>query len=153
MLKVLNNDFLYEKDMHDIYSYFITFFLFILLCSTSFGEEVHEDDDPEVLFEVDNTDEEQDEASNDDDEPDVDEPPKKKKAKTVQTRQRWSKDEEAEIQKYFQQYLDTSTTPNGRACNKAKENSLQNGGHIHRRANHLIVKKISAMNHKPKQRH
>lgn len=63
-------------------------------------------------------------------------------------RQRWTDTEVEELRTYFKTYLDSGITPRGPACLKAKKMSQEKGGEIWRRANHLIIKKISNMNHK-----
>ncbi|XP_033758095.1 uncharacterized protein LOC117340444 [Pecten maximus] len=78
-----------------------------------------------------------------------DRPPLSKKPRL--SRQKWSAKEEEEIQTYFKTYLSSGTTPRAQACQKAKSKSLKNGGELHKRANHLIIKKISAINHKAKK--
>ena len=71
-------------------------------------------------------------------------PRKKPKMK----RQRWSEVEENEIKKYFATFLDSKTTPRSKQVEKAKKKSKEKGGEIHKRACHLIIKKISAINHR-----
>lgn len=88
-----------------------------------------------------------DEVLDEDDEKEMDEcEPRKKKMKT--TRKKWSCEEEKELKKYFSTYLETKTTPKYADCERIKKKSKLNGGELYERANHLIIKKISAMNHK-----
>jgi hypothetical protein len=74
------------------------------------------------------------------------EPIEKKKPATC-TRQRWKDDEVFELKKYFKEFMDTKTTPRGPFIELIKRKSRMAGGLIHLRANHLIIKKISNMNH------
>lgn len=63
------------------------------------------------------------------------------------TRQRWIDAEVCELCRYFNEFLDTKTTPMDSFVEKIKKKSRKNGGLMHMRANHLIIKKISNMNH------
>lgn len=82
-------------------------------------------------------------------EDEVEEQPQAKKKKAVRVKRRhWSKGEVVEIHKYFKSYLDAKKTPRSKAIEEAKEKSRKKGGILHRRENHLIIKKISALNHK-----
>jgi hypothetical protein len=64
-------------------------------------------------------------------------------------RQRWTDTEVEELRTYSKTYLDSGITHRRPACLKAKKMSQEKGGEIWRRANlHLIIKKISNMNHK-----
>ena len=107
-----------------------------------------EDQDPSALFDG-------DEASKDSEDSEdeifdaelTNQEPLRKKATT---RKRWTPEEEQELSKYFKKYLDTKTTPKGPACLKAKELSRKNNGAIYLRENHLIIKKISNINHSRK---
>ncbi|XP_060600852.1 uncharacterized protein LOC132754246 isoform X5 [Ruditapes philippinarum] len=74
--------------------------------------------------------------------------PEKKKRKKMTARQRWTDTEVEELRTYFKTYLDSGITPRAPACLKAKKMSQEKGGEIWRRANHLIIKKISNINHK-----
>lgn len=73
-----------------------------------------------------------------------------KKAKHSVARKKWSKTEMDELNKYFKSYLAAGVTPRGPDCEKAKLSSKNANGEIHKRQNHLIIKKISALNHKKK---
>ena len=74
--------------------------------------------------------------------------PEKKRKKPATSRQRWTETEVQELSRYFQRYLESGTTPRGKEIEKAKTRSLKNDGDIWKRTNHLIIKKISNMNHK-----
>ena len=74
----------------------------------------------------------------------------RKAAKPATARQRWSQAEEEEIIKYFKSHLDAGIAPRAKDCEKAKDKSRKASGQLHKRASHLIVKKISAMNHRRK---
>lgn len=63
------------------------------------------------------------------------------------TRQRWIDEDVCELRRYFNEFLDTKTTPRGPFIEQMKKKSRINGGLIHLRVNHLIIKKISNMNH------
>lgn len=67
---------------------------------------------------------------------------KKKKS----NRQRWTDKEIEEINIYFKKFLETGTTPRSVYIEKMKKTIKKNGGIVHLRANHLIIKKISNMN-------
>lgn len=69
------------------------------------------------------------------------------KMKKKQVRRRWVEEEVEELKKYFKEYLQTKTTPRNSDIEKKKKKIRTNGGILHLRANHLIVKKISNMNH------
>ena len=73
---------------------------------------------------------------------------KKRRMKINTSRQKWSVQEMNEIRMYFSEHLNSKTTPRSQEIEKAKAKSKVNGGLIHLRANHLIIKKISYLNHK-----
>lgn len=92
------------------------------------GEEVYEEERMEVEFE---------------------------NAKTGKTgkrkRQHWTVEEMNEIECYLGIFLNSLKTPSMKDCVKAKRESLKNGGQLHKRHWHLIVKKVSAMIQKKKK--
>lgn len=63
-------------------------------------------------------------------------------------RQPWTAVETSELKKYFKTFLDSKVTPSSKEVRKAKEKSKEKGGQLHARRDDLIIKKISAMNHK-----
>ena len=63
------------------------------------------------------------------------------------TRKRWTNDEVKEIKLYFKDFLKSGTTPRSAFIDKIKQKSKTSKGVIHLRENHLIIKKISNMNH------
>lgn len=73
----------------------------------------------------------------------------RKKVKKT-TRQRWTDDEVKEIKEYFKDFLKSGTTPRSTFIDRMKQKSKVNKGVIHLRENHLIIKKISNMNHSKK---
>ncbi|XP_069120721.1 uncharacterized protein [Argopecten irradians] len=83
----------------------------------------------------------------DSDDDDGNEEEEQKKATKKPTRQRWSDQEVAELNRHFQNYLQTKTTPKRADIDKTKKAIIKQGGILHKRANHLIIKKISNMNH------
>lgn len=60
----------------------------------------------------------------------------------------WTKKEVAEIHEYFGDYLKSKTTPGKREVVKKLERMSRKDCECSRRDPHLIIKKISAMNHK-----
>ncbi|XP_060571742.1 uncharacterized protein LOC132729920 isoform X2 [Ruditapes philippinarum] len=74
--------------------------------------------------------------------------PSKSKKKN---RQRWTEKEVKEIHLYLGKLIESGKTPSKKDCVKAKQQSLKNGGELHRRYWHLIVKKVSAMIQKNKK--
>ena len=60
----------------------------------------------------------------------------------------WTKKEVAEIHEYFRDYLKSKTTPGKREVVKKLERLSRKDCECSRRDPHLIIKKISAMNHK-----
>ncbi|XP_060085228.1 uncharacterized protein LOC132564597 [Ylistrum balloti] len=91
---------------------------------------------------------EEDKADDDDDEEEeeCDEEKEKNKNKNHR-RQKWSDKEVSELRKYFPTYLETKTTPKRADIDKIRKVIRRKGGILHQRANHLIIKKISNMNH------
>lgn len=77
--------------------------------------------------------------------------PEREKKKPLAKRNRWTQKENAEIQKYFAKHLSVKKAPKRDDCLKAKQASLKAGGELYKRPWHLIVKKVSAMNHSKKQ--
>jgi hypothetical protein len=75
------------------------------------------------------------------------EPDWEKKSSTKR-KTRWTPTENAEIHKYFAKHLSDKKAPNRADCLKAKQASLKASGELYKRPWHLIVKKVSAMNHK-----
>ena len=75
--------------------------------------------------------------------------PKKEKPLT---RQKWVEGEVAELRQYFKEHFKAGTTPRSQEIDKVKKMSKESKGLIHNRANHLIVKKISNMNHSQRRR-
>lgn len=71
-----------------------------------------------------------------------------RKAPPAPARQKWDAVETAELRKYFKEHLEAKTTPRAKEIDCKKKKSLKNGGKLHMRRNDLIIKKISAMNHK-----
>ena len=63
-------------------------------------------------------------------------------------RQLWTSVEKGEILKYFKEYLECKTTPSSVKVRKAKKKSQKKGGQLYKRRDDLIIKKISAINHK-----
>lgn len=110
-----------------------------ILSSISGNEEIEE----ETLLDPDYP---HSEGSSDEEEP------SSKKRKVTFKKRRWTKKEEEEINLYFASYLKSGTTPRAAACEKAKAKSKRDNGEIHKRENHLIIKKISAMNHSKKRK-
>lgn len=107
-----------------------------------YQDEVEDTEEDQVeLDEEDTADSEGFEEFNDTKQP-------KKIAKPSVKRQKWTQKELEELRLYFKSYLDNKITPRSHTVDKAKAKSSTAGGELHRRANHLIVKKISALNHK-----
>ena len=71
-------------------------------------------------------------------------------AKPRKTRKRWTDAETEELKTYFKDYLSSGTTPRAAFINQMKQKSRKQNGFIHLRQNHLIIKKISNMNHAQK---
>ncbi|OWF47136.1 hypothetical protein KP79_PYT07144 [Mizuhopecten yessoensis] len=63
------------------------------------------------------------------------------------SRQRWTAAEMKELKEYFSDFLKTKTTPRQAVIEKMKKKSEKANGVLHLRANHLIIKKISYINH------
>ena len=105
-----------------------------LLCSDMYFLPFRDDDDP-VRFLDETSDSEEDEA------------PKAPKARAP-PRQKWDAVETAELRKYFKEHLEAKTTPRSKEIDLKKKKSQKNGGKLYLRRNDLIIKKISAMNHK-----
>lgn len=89
------------------------------------------------------------EAGLEEEEEEEDEVQTRKKVKKT-TRQRWTDDEVKEIKEYFKDFLKSGTTPRSTFIDRMKQKSKVNKGVIHLRENHLIIKKISNMNHSKK---
>ncbi|XP_071149520.1 uncharacterized protein [Mytilus edulis] len=63
------------------------------------------------------------------------------------TRKRWTDAEVKELKRYFNEFLQSGTTPRSAFIDEMRKKSKKNHGCIHLRENHLIIKKISNMNH------
>ena len=62
--------------------------------------------------------------------------------------QRWTQQEVAEISELFKENLRTKTTPTTKRCEAARKVSRKHNGQLYKRSAALIIKKISAMNHR-----
>ena len=93
-------------------------------------------------------DEEKEDEKEDTEEDSEEEHALRRKGKKNSSHQRWSQQEMNEIKMYFGEHLKSKTTPRSNEVEKAKVKSKQNGGQIYLCANHLIIKKISYLNHK-----
>ncbi|XP_033729942.1 uncharacterized protein LOC117319213 [Pecten maximus] len=116
------------------------------------GARAHVHDDVQISADEDEInnlsgDESQSEKSSDE-EPQ----PAEKRKKTAFHRKRWTPKEEEEIHLYFKSYIQSGTTPRRDACEKGKLKSKKHNGELYKRENHLIIKKISAMNHAKKRK-
>ncbi|XP_033751889.1 uncharacterized protein LOC117335804 [Pecten maximus] len=80
----------------------------------------------------------------DEEDEELEEVEKKKKAPS---RQRWTAAETEELKEIFGDFLKSKTTPRQAVVEKMKKKSKKGNGVLHLRANHLIIKKISNMNH------
>ena len=69
----------------------------------------------------------------------------KRKAPKSSKRVMWAKDKVEELNTFFKHHFHNKTTPK---VENAIKRSKEEGGFIHRRNYHTIVKKVSAMNHK-----
>lgn len=92
------------------------------------------------------------EEKEDENEESGDDIPKRKSKSKVSNRQRWTEDEVKELSFYFNDFL-KSRTSRSAFIDKVKQKIRKNNGVLHMRANHLIIKKISNMNHKLKLIH
>jgi hypothetical protein len=121
-------------------------FIFVVFCR-SVPENYIEANELKLNTEAESMYEEEEEEEHDEDEEEMmarEEKTMKKKKKS--NRQRWTKTEIEELQIYFKQFLDTGTTPRRAFIDKMKKKIEQNGGVVHLRDSHLIIKKISNMN-------
>jgi hypothetical protein len=72
------------------------------------------------------------------------------KSTKTSTRVKWTQVELGELEKYFKKFIDSKITPRAKDCENVRAQSQKKGGQLHRRAAHLIIKKISAINHRKK---
>lgn len=72
--------------------------------------------------------------------------------KNKSNRKKWEEEEVKELHKYFKEFFQTGTTPRRAFIDEIRKKSRKNGGLLHLRESHLIVKKISNMNHSKKRR-
>jgi len=109
--------------------------------------EVEPEPEPENVFQFNEDDDMMDVTDESDQEP-ARHSTRREKNKKDTKRQKWSEKETEELKKFFSKHLDRKVAPRRADCLKAKQESFKNGGELHKRSWHLIVKKISAINHK-----
>lgn len=70
------------------------------------------------------------------------EPEVSKKRKAIFTRQKWTREELAEVQIYFKEHLSSKTTPGRQDCLRAIDESKANNGTLQRRSWETLKKKF-----------